>query len=261
MNGEEFLAISWVARLIALAVVLQTIEILMLRASIMDSGVWTWIVLKQEFTVFPAPLQQFFDHALKYSNFICLLYLQFIIAVSLIIFPTSIASFYLCGSVTLCCLRWRGTFNGGSDFMTLVVLPATSVALIFQGNPGIEKACLWYIAIQTCSSYFSAGLSKLRTENWRTGKALIGFLHSAIYQTRNPLDRLIRLPYIAFLASWMVILFECSFPIALISTDFCRFYIGASFAFHLANFYVFGLNRFLFAWMATYPALYYCSHR
>ena len=34
---------------------------------------------------------------------------------------------------------------------------------------------------------------------------------------------------------------------------------GVALGFHLANVYAFGLNRFLFAWLAAYPALYYCS--
>ena len=39
----------------------------------------------------------------------------------------------------------------------------------------------------------------------------------------------------------------------------CAGILVAAIGFHLVNFYAFGLNRFLFAWAAAYPALYFCS--
>jgi hypothetical protein len=39
----------------------------------------------------------------------------------------------------------------------------------------------------------------------------------------------------------------------------CVAIVAVALAFHIANVYVFGLNRFVWAWAATYPALYFCS--
>jgi hypothetical protein len=261
MNGLESLSIVWVLRVISVALLLQAIEMIMIRSVTREDGVWTWSVLKAEFAGFAAPLRWLLDYLFKYPNFNGVLCLQALVASVLIFYPSPAGAICLLVTATLVCLRWRGTFNGGSDFMTLVVLSALSAALVFHGAPDAEKVCLWYIAIQTCTSYFSAGLNKLKTANWRSGKALQGFYSSAIYQSQGRMDRWLRSERVVFLSSWLVIVFECSFPLALLNARFCTLYLCLSMGFHLANFYVFGLNRFLFAWMATYPALYYCSQR
>jgi hypothetical protein len=249
-----------VARIIAFAILLQSIELLKIRAVIKEDGIWTWTVLRKEFDVFPRPFLAFFEFLLPYPRFIKLLYFQIAASGFLMLYPTPVFAIGLLLSATLCCLRWRGTFNGGSDFMTLIVLTGVSVGLVFSNTVSLEKASLWYITIQACTSYFRGGLSKLRTRNWRSGRALKGFICSSMYPVDNLLGRLIDSSQVLFLMSWVVILFECSFPLALVSPKVCGIYIGLAFVFHLANFYSFGLNRFLFAWMATYPALYFCSH-
>jgi hypothetical protein len=60
-------------------------------------------------------------------------------------------------------------------------------------------------------------------------------------------------------ASWAVMIFECLFPLALVNTQSCLAFMSVAILFHLSNFYLFGLNRFLLSWAAAYPALLYCS--
>ena len=64
---------------------------------------------------------------------------------------------------------------------------------------------------------------------------------------------------IAIVLSWLLLLFEIGFPVALVSPDLSIVVILIAIAFHVGNFYIFGLNRFVFAWLACYPALYFCS--
>ena len=59
--------------------------------------------------------------------------------------------------------------------------------------------------------------------------------------------------------AWSVIGFECLFPLAWFDPRLCLLLMAAGAGFHLLNSYVFGLNRFLFAWLAAYPALWFCS--
>jgi hypothetical protein len=51
-----------------------------------------------------------------------------------------------------------------------------------------------------------------------------------------------------------VIAFECAFPLALIDA---RLLSLLGIAFHVVNARVLGLNRFLWAWLAAYPALWF----
>lgn len=61
---------------------------------------------------------------------------------------------------------------------------------------------------------------------------------------------------LAFFASWTIILFEVTFPAAILNAHLSLVYMASGLAFHAGNAYVFGLNRFFFAWLAAYPAIY-----
>ena len=54
---------------------------------------------------------------------------------------------------------------------------------------------------------------------------------------------------------WAVMVFELVFPLALFSQPALFIALGLAMLFHLANAYFFGLNRFVFAWLAAYPSL------
>lgn len=250
----------WTQRLIAFAVLLQTIELLLLKASFNDNGIWRWDVLRREFTIFPAPIQRLFAIALRYPNFLFLLYLQLAAAILLLLdSELSVWSVMLLVSNLLICLRWRGTFNGGSDYMTVVVLSALVVAVTFKDNDLVVLGCLWYIAIQSCLSYFLAGIAKIQRRNWLNGRALQSFLSSACYESPKIIASILRNSLMLRLLSWSVIFFETSFPLVFVGSGVADTYICIALVFHLINFYLLGLNRFIFAWAATYPALYFCA--
>jgi hypothetical protein len=63
----------------------------------------------------------------------------------------------------------------------------------------------------------------------------------------------------ARLGSWSVLCFECGFPVALLVPSVTLPWLAVGLLFHVANAYIFGLNRFVFAWLAAYPSLLYFS--
>ncbi len=254
-------ALLWTQRIASVSVMLQALEFFKMRHSLKSSrgGIWDWRIIRQEFAVYPRIIQSILDFFLGYPGFIFLLCIQLIAAVSILISPHPVAFCALFAGSVLICLRWRGTFNGGSDFMTLIVLMALCVSSFFPENPKVQIGCLGYIALQSCVSYFLAGWVKIRKKNWRTGKALRGFLASSIYEPNWTTRWIIQQPVVAFLLSWGVLVFECSFPLALFFPDLCLIWIGTGLTFHLGNAYILGLNRFVWAWAATYPALFYFS--
>jgi hypothetical protein len=131
--------------------------------------------------------------------------------------------------------------NGGSDTMTMQILLAAFVASLFPHSARMQYAAAAYVAIQLVLSYFVAGVAKLKQHEWRKGRALPQFLG----RTGSPW--LVR--------SWLVMLFECLFPVCLLSPTLTLAFLAFGSLFHLANFYYFGLNRFIFVWLAAYPAL------
>jgi hypothetical protein len=248
-------------KLIACAVLLQGLELLQIRHSFAGDGIWRWETLRKEFSFFPRAFQWLLDALLDYPRFIFVIIGQIGLALSLLVLPEAHAAVFIGLLLTtgLIALRWRGTFNGGADYMTVLVLLMLSVDAVFQGQPIVRLGCLWYLGLQTVFSYFIAGLVKLRNGDWRTGRALQRFLSSPPYDPPDFIVRLSGNSRLMWLGSWAILVFEVSFPIALLSPVVCAGVLSAAFVFHVANFAVFGLNRFIFAWCAAYPALYFCS--
>jgi len=157
--------------------------------------------------------------------------------------------------------RWRGAFNGGSDFMTLVGLSGLLLAQTGQALGHAETgwtACLWYVALQTISSYFVSGWVKLLRPEWRSGAALPIFLDSGVYGPLPP-DSLFRRPRVARAVSWIFTLWEGCFVLALLDQRIALAYCASALAFHFLVYWYFGLNRFFWAWLASFPAVIYCA--
>lgn len=252
-------AFGWMEKLIAWAIVLQTIELLQIRASFAPDGIWRWKVVRREFDGLPKPLRAGLDWLLDYRGFVALLVARLFFALAVFFITHPLQWGFLLFSTILISVRWRGTFNGGSDYMTLIVLMAITVGRIWPDHPRVMLGCLWYVALQICLSFFVAGTVKLKKSEWREGKALEGFLTSSYYGVPQPLGRLSRQPRLMTLTAWGIMAFECAFPLALVDPRICAGMIALAAAFQLGNVYAFGLNRFFWAWSAAYPALYWCS--
>lgn len=257
LNAET--ALLFVARVIGVALLLQTVELWQLRAVAAEDGVWRWSIVRRDFDVFPGVVRAVCDRVLSQRGFTGLLLARGLCAATLMMQPTFVPTLFLLLSTLLISLRWRGSFNGGSDFMSLIVLSALSIATFDPQRTVLTRAALWYVAIHACNSYFLAGLVKLRTPNWRSGRALPGFLATTVYGRSPVAHVLVSHRWLSITASWFVIGLECAFPLALLRPDACLVLTALAFGFHLVNVYVFGLNRFLFVWAATYPALLWCS--
>ena len=143
--------------------------------------------------------------------------------------------------------------------MTLLILLAVSLALLFPSKPVLQKACLFLIAVQVTLSYFVAGVVKAKERDWRSGRALALLLTQTPYAVPARVQKWVENPRVAFAGAWLILLFELSFPLALLDIRLCWIYLGLGLVFHLMNVWVLGLNRFFWAWLAGYPAVVYLS--
>lgn len=250
--------LKYVQVIISIAIIFQSIEYLILKKAFSEKGIWRWNEIKREFSFLPDIVQKIFNNLLNEQSFILLLSLRLAAALAFIFFPEFVLALFLFVSTLLISLRFRGSFNGGSDFMALIILSALTVETFFH-KPGISKAVLWYIAIQSTTSYFIAGLVKIKQKSWLTGSAFKKFILSPNYNPPQFIRDLSQNHLIALSASWLVIFFELSFPLILLQNPTTAgFWLLMGFSFHLMNFIIFGLNRFLIIWLATYPAIYFC---
>lgn len=239
---------------------IQTLEYLRMKQATSPQGLWAWPVQRREIP--QAWVQYVLDILFAPCAHQLHLWLRLLAAVMIAFGGGSLALlfFVFLGNV-LILIRWRGAFNGGSDFMTLVVL--TGLLIVYavgawgDGELGVQ-AGLWYICIHAITSYFVSGWVKILRHEWRSGQAMTIFLNGAIYGPL-PAGHLLRRPALAFMGSWAFILWECAFPFALVNPAHAVAFCAIAAIFHFLVFCFFGLNRFFWAWMCSFPAIIWCA--
>jgi hypothetical protein len=235
-------------RLLGFGAVIHAAEFLMLRQRI--EKVWRWSDLEPE-------LGKIFRPALSNRGFLILNIGRFVAGITAMTSPGPIVVWILLGLHLLTLLRWLGTFNGGSDYMTFLLLWTCALGFSLPSDFGLP--CLYYIVFQLCLSYFRAGFVKFKNPQWHSGQALDLFLNSPVYAADKIVAAITSRPTLLRWSARFIILFEVTFPLSVFHPKIALVYMALGFGFHLVNAYVFGLNRFLWAWLAAYPALYYVS--
>lgn len=249
--------------LCGLSLLIQTLEFLHLHRDRQARELWQWSIQRDDLAHAPAWLRRIFDGL--YSDPVHRLHLMVRLGAAASLFAgASLASIALLFvSTVVLLIRWRGAFNGGSDFMTIVVLTGLLIARlaeVFTGPTVAYSAGLWYITLHALSSYFISGAIKLRSREWRNGAALTVFLNGGLYGPLAP-DSLFQRAPVAAACSWAFILWECAFPLAMAGPAWAVLCCLLATVFHLLVFRFFGLNRFVWAWVASFPAIVYCAGR
>jgi len=157
-------------------------------------------------------------------------------------------------------LTVRSTYGrDGADQMLFLTFTTITVAHAF-GSAVARDLALWFLAAQACLSYLTAGVAKLASPIWRSGAALPGIFGTDIYGHAWVRNLLARYPVLVKTGSWSMISFECVFPLALVGVPALTVtLIVAGATFHVATAVFMRLNTFLWAFIATYPAVLYCS--
>ncbi len=250
------IALFQVGALLSIASLIHSLEFLSFLSALGPNGIWRGQDLAEEAPFGRRIIALVFDHR-------CFAFLQLLrIAASFLWFfqpgPLPLAMILFVHLFTV--LRFRGSFNGGSDSLTLYFLLIAIAGLTSEtGDFVTSKSALWGISAVLVFSYFRAGLAKISTKEWRQGIALKEFLVSSQYEKATAIDAITKSGAALKISSWILVLFELTFPLAFISPSLAYLYICAGVFFHLANGVTFGLNRFLFAWISGYPALLYCA--
>ena len=247
--------------LLAISLLIQTIEFLRLAPVQERDALWSWDVQRGDVAHASAPTRKLFDWLYRDRLHHAHLLLRLGAAASLFAGSSIVSATLLFASQLIILIRWRGAFNGGSDFMTIVALTGLMVARWGQliVDPALAwKAGLGYVCIHAMTSYFISGTIKLFSAEWRHGVALPYFLDGGIH---GPLaaDSAFRRRGIAIVCSWAFILWECAVPLVLLGPAFAVAFCSVALLFHFLVFVFFGLNRFVWAWMVSYPAIIYCA--
>ncbi|MBI1492053.1 HTTM domain-containing protein [Halocynthiibacter styelae] len=155
--------------------------------------------------------------------------------------------------------HFQGPYNGGADKMGFLIL--TCLTLAHLTPPAWAELALAYLAAQLILSYFISGQIKIMNLEWRTGRALSDVFAYSAYPVSENLRALAHKPGLTFTASWAVMLFEVTFPLAFFHATALYLALTIAAFFHLSNACFFGLNRFFWTWLAAYPALIWLQTR
>jgi hypothetical protein len=248
--------------LFAISLLIQTFEYIKLLDYTGEESVWSWQIQRADIPQSQAWVMHLLDRLLSHSSYKFLLWFRLLGALSLVVYGVSIwSAWFLLISNLLLLVRWRGAFNGGSDFMTLVVtcgLTLGQSCALVTGEAMGWVISLWYVSIHSITSYFMSGWVKLISREWISGVCMPVFLDSGVYGPLESNSFLAKRP-VAIICSWSFILWEALMPLALIRTELAWVFCSIAVLFHFLVFLFFGLNRFFWAWLVSLPAILYSS--
>ncbi len=156
--------------------------------------------------------------------------------------------------------RYQGPYNGGSDRMGLLILYCLCLSRWLPEGIG-QQTAFGYLGVQVVLSYFISGQVKIVNPEWRSGRALQDVFSFSAYPVSVSLRELAGHPRLLWFASWFVMLFEVLFPLSILSSSALILALALAAAFHVANAWLFGLNRFVWVWIAAYPSILWLQSR
>ena len=261
LSGEW--VIRWFECLGGLSLFLQCLEYARLTPCTDPGGVWSWPVQRADIPDEPGWLKRLLDWLYQPRVYKAQLAVRALASLALMVLGNHvvIATVLFIGTLLLL-VRWRGAFNGGSDFMTLITVTGLMIAAwvgAFTDEALGWSAGLGYVALQTLSSYFVSGWVKLKRPEWRSGEALTVFLNSGLYGPLSS-NSWFRRPRVALVCSWAFILWEGLFVAVLWHPAWTPAFVGVALLFHGLVFWFFGLNRFFWAWAANLGSVFFLGH-
>lgn len=173
---------------------------------------------------------------------------------------SAIAEALLLLSSALILKRCDGPYNGGSDRLAILMLFCLLLANLLP-TERLRELALGYLAAQLVLSYFMSGWVKIVNPEWRNGRALNDVFAFSAYPVSENLRNLAARPRLLWCASWGVMVFELLFPLSLLDARALHAALVIAALFHVANALLFGLNRFVWVWIAAYPSLLWLQGR
>ena len=266
---EQFLNIEFVYScmkyFVLIGVSISTIELLYNWKNFKDNRLYSWKVIATRDTFSESNVLYRVAHfLLKYPNFLGVIILRLLVIVLLAvpeIWMFSQAPLLLIIVVTSLLINYRSPFGqDGSDQMSTIVLITLFLYHINPENTIVAQAGLWFIALQSLLSYFTAGFFKAKGEKWTTKPNAVFLIFNTATYGSKPIAQYLegKQGAITFL-TWSTVAVEVMFPLVLVTGyPGMVLFLGWGLAFHLMNALVMGLNSFLWAFLATYGAIVYC---
>ncbi len=253
-------AIYWIGTLTYIGFGISTIEKLADFRSYSFQGVFSWQVNRTiSKGYFQGPSSRFLSLLMDYPNFL-VVQILLVIVCGLLLFPFDHMVRLVLLSILVIGLlidNFRASFgNDGSDQLFSILIICLFISELFIDHSAIQKAIFIFLAAQSCLSYLTSGVVKARGKKWTSGIAVFAIFNTKTYGFKPIAIFLNRYPFVSKFLSWAVIIFELAFPIVLIlPLEYALILLVIGVIFHFMNAIIMGLNSFVWAFVATYPAV------
>ena len=139
MQEPMQIAARGVEILCGVSLIIQTVEFLNLRGPLSARGVWSYEIGQDDLAHASGVVRRFFAFVSREDLWFAHLALRLLASLALVVIGSSLPliAFLFVGTVIIL-IRWRGAFNGGSDFMTIVVLSGLLIASLLSAGGDAE---------------------------------------------------------------------------------------------------------------------------
>jgi hypothetical protein len=150
--------------------------------------------------------------------------------------------------------------SDGSEAVLSISLTTLALGRLVGDDAKVREACLWFIALQSVFSYGIAGAAKAISPVWRDGTGVRDIFRTHAFGQKHVFEVLRDRPRLARLLGVTTIAGEMLFPLVLVAPRrAAQALLAVGGGFHVGNAFVMGLNRFVWAFIGTYPAIAYCA--
>jgi hypothetical protein len=251
-------ALRLAVQLCAVAQLVGVLELALVRTEFRPGGFLDWSMtgnLNPQVRTRPGRVMRRALRRLSPGVFAWLIVLDAVVACLLLARPSFVPLIAAAALLQLMLMKRHHLAIDGSDQMLLVVLVACLL-----GRIGADAVATWaavsFLAAELTLAYLVAGVAKATSAYWRSGQAFPMIARTRMYgqpAARRVVDRF---PWAGRAASYAVIWWESLFVLALIAPPALLavlFVLGVGF--HAGCAVVMGLNRFMWAFVASYPAV------
>lgn len=258
--GAAHAAVATGGRIGAVGALIAACEELSRPSDMAEGSLQSWSVRRTAHPVFRGRWRGVFDLVMRHPNHQVVTGLRALAALGVMFSPTRSRRHTVCAAGLSGLLLVKGLRSSygsdGSDQMTFLVTTASAIAGACPSNRAVGALMASAVAAQSTLAYVTSGVAKLRAPAWHNGDALEDVLRTHAYGDAGLYRWLIRDRRRSRWLSRAVVAAESLFPLPLVAGPVVRrAALGAGALFHLVNARYLGLNRFIWAFTATYPSV------
>lgn len=150
------------------------------------------------------------------------------------------------------------TLRSAADVMSVVAQGGVAAAALDDGTGLLRSVGLTFIGLQATTAYLGAAVTKLRSVVWHSGVAIERVFEAGRFHRSSMATFLTRHPAASSLIGWGTTLIELLLGVAwLLPTPLMLAVLTGGGLFHLSVALLMRLYPFFWAFVGTYPALYF----